>query len=133
MKFPFVTRAHHEEVVHLLRSQIRGLARTLYAGEVPEEFQMLLGIEIPKPTNPVPEPKAAEPVLTQDQKIEAEAEERQMDAKAKLASIMRTNPSRLGPALEQVMKQTTMYAARAANPHVAQIFDTARKDALNGK
>lgn len=128
MKFPFVTRAHHEEVVNLLRSQLAGLARTLYGGDVPKEFQMLLGVEIPDTGEKAPEPK--DQPMTRDQQIEEEEAQRQMANRAELKSLMRTSPSKVGPRLEQMMKQTTYYAAKAANPAVALMFEQAKKDAL---
>lgn len=128
MKFPFVTRSHHEEVVNLLRSQLAGLARTLYGGDVPKEFQMLLGIEIPDTGEKPVEPK--EPVLTHDEQIEEEEAQRQARNRAELTSRMRTRPSTVGPAMERIMKETTYDAAKAANPAVALMFEQAKKDAL---
>jgi hypothetical protein len=131
MKFPFVTRAHHQAIVGQLRSQIIGLARTVYEGrDVPEEFQLILGVEIPKrPHIAEPEPVKEKP-LTAAQQAEEEEGERQQAVTTRLRSIARTNPSRLGPALEQVMKTTAVFQARGANPAVAQMFDQARTDAL---
>jgi hypothetical protein len=134
VKFPFILRSHHEEVIHLLRSQIEGLARTLYNGDVPEEFQLLLGMKIPKSARPSTPPESPqEPSLTREQQFEEEETTRQRDLRAELAARVRTRPSTVGPRMEQVMKQTTMYAARAANPGVAQMFDAARQDALKNK
>jgi hypothetical protein len=133
VRLPFVSRAHHEEVVALLRSQLAGLARTLYEGDVPEEFQMLLGISIPSTGKKAVAKLQAEPDLTPDQKIEEEAAERKAAIQRDLESRRRTRPSTLGPQLERVMKQTTYYAARAANPAVAQMFDSAKKDVLKDR
>lgn len=134
MRFPFILRSEHDEQVKLLRSQIAGLARTLYGGDVPEEFQMLIGIEIPSNgRKPEPKPEPEEQPLTQDQKIEEAEAERQNDVKARLKSILRTRPSQLGPELQRVMKQTTFYTARPVNPKVAMMFDTAKSEALKDK
>jgi len=112
MKFPFVTRAHHEEVVRLLRSQITGLARTIYAGgEVPEEFQLLLGIHIePKSASIAPERE-----LTEDEKALAEMKAEQARDLAALARIKRTRPSQLGTALAAHMEKWGARSALAAS------------------
>ncbi len=51
MRFPLVTRAHHETVVQAMKQQMEGLAKLLYPRGVPPEFQLRLGIQIEASAN----------------------------------------------------------------------------------
>lgn len=127
MRFPFVSRVYHEATVNGLRKQIIGLARVLYPNGVPEEFQLLLGVEIP--TTEVASPVAAPaPTPSSTDQAEEEEAERIRDIKAELRSRMRTRPSTVGPFMEQVMRQTTILQTRAAHPSVAKMFAQAESE-----
>src|SRR2546430_4555911 len=133
MRFPFVTRSHHEEVVCLLKSQITGLAKLLYPEGVPEEFQLLLGIEIPVSpqlklqAEPEPEPAAIIEEVEQEETHPNRAKEEEI---RRLRSVARTNPSRLGRELERAMARDAMQRANSAHPSHA-IFRQARAEVTN--
>src|SRR5437868_11480687 len=96
MPFPFVTRSHHEEVVRLLKSQLTGVAKLLYPEGVPEEFQLLLGIEIPASpqlklqAEPESEPAA---IVEEDKEEETQPNRAKEEEIRRLRSVARTNRS----------------------------------------
>lgn len=124
MLFPWLSRRQHDAEVKALRNQVVALAKLLYPNGVPEEFQLLVGIEIPHSdsatsasvTTAGPEP------LTAAQQAEDEEEGRIRGLQTELRSRMRTRPSTVGPYLERIMKQTSLLQSRAAHPTVAKIF-----------
>lgn len=131
--FPFLTRAHHNEVVKGLRNQIIALAKLLYPEGVPEEFQLLLGVEIPqsvKEPAPISEPEAQ---LTPEQMIAETMENERAADQRKLTSIARTKPSLFPIAQAEARARDMIRRAKAANPgsvSVPQIFDKARKEVI---
>lgn len=128
MRFPFVTRAHHEAVVGKMQKQLEGVAKLLYPQGVPEEFQLLLGIHIEaKDSQPAPEPE-----LTDDQKAIAEMKAEQAADKARLERIRRTRPSQLGPALASYMQKWGFQqaAVSARQSPATAIFAQAEAEAL---
>ena len=132
MRFPFVTRRHHEEVVCLLKSQITGLAKLLYPEGVPEEFQLLLGIEIPTGAQPRLQVEP-EPIVEEEDKPEETGETNRAEEIRRLRSVARTNPSRLGRELERAMARDAVTRATSAHPstHPSQaIFRQARAEAV---
>lgn len=129
MRFPFVTRAHHETVVTAMKQQLEGLAKLLYPRGVPQEFQLLLGIQIEASANQ-PEP---EPELTDDQKAMAEMKAQQAADRARLERIRRTRPSQLGAALSDYMRKWSWQKATGsvAPSPVSSLFARAEAEALN--
>jgi hypothetical protein len=119
MKFPLVSRAHHERVV-------TALAKLLYPEGVPAEFQLLLGVEIPQQesaTTPVHDVATSEPLPTEDD----EAAEQRLENIRRLTSLRRTAPSKLGPELARIMQADAM---RGAHRPAKQIFAAAKEQAL---
>lgn len=51
---------------------------------------------------------------------------------ARLNSLKRTSPSRLGAEMSRIMARDTINRAKAANPKAAAVFTQAREEALNG-
>ena len=116
MPFPFVSRAHHEAVVKDLRSKLEGCARLLYPDGVPEEFQLLLGIQLEqKASSPAPVPERE---LTDDEKAIEEMKAEQAADWAEIVRIERTRPSQLGAAMARHMAKWG--AARFATPTTGQ-------------
>jgi len=132
MPFPFVTRSHHEEVVRLLKSQLTGVAKLLYPEGVPEEFQLLLGIEIPaSPQLKLQaEPEPAARVTEEVEQEETQPNRAKEEEIRRLRSLARTNPSRLGRELERAMARDAMQRANSAHPSHA-IFRQARAEVTN--
>jgi creatinine amidohydrolase/Fe(II)-dependent formamide hydrolase-like protein len=123
LKFPFVTRARHEEVVS-------ALAKLLYPNGVPREFQMLLGIHIDE--EQAQTQVAAEPELTDDEKAIEEMKAEQARDQAEIALIRRVRPSQLGPALARMMEKyghQSAYTAVKQSPASA-IFAKAEEEAI---
>src|SRR5712692_7929697 len=110
MPFPFVSRAHHEEVVRGMKEQIVGLAKLLYPNGVPEEFQLLVGIHI-EAQGEKPEPERP---LTDDEQAIAEMKADHERDKANLARIKRLRPSQLGPAMANYHQKWGYLKATAA-------------------
>jgi hypothetical protein len=131
-KFPLVTRAHHEEVVALLKTQLERTEKELHRLE-DLIFQKQFGVQL-HDTLPEAENTVLQAPETVDEGDAQEWEERR--EKARLASIARTSPSQLGPALEQQMTRRAQRMAKAAHPahgvHPAQeLFAKAKSEALN--
>lgn len=119
MKFPFVTRAHHEEVVE-------ALARLLYPQGVPKEFQLLLGLQLGEAAPaPVIEPEDEEDKAP-DAKLYRKIKNDNEAFKARLSSLKRTSPSRVGPAIEAELKRRAQRDANLAHP-ASRVFAMARE------
>lgn len=128
MRLPFVTRAHHEEIVGAMKAQLTACAKLLYPNGVPEEFQLLLGIHIEQPQI-VAEPERE---LSDDEKAIAEMKAEQARDRANLARIKRTHPSQLGPAIARMMEKyghQSAYMAAKQSPAGA-VFAKAAEDAM---
>lgn len=131
MKFPFVSRSHHEDVVALkdtiIASQVHAIT------EMSNELHRLkdlifknnFGVQI-YDTIPEPQPEP-EPVLTQEEKDIQEYQQDKQYRDARLASIAATRPSVLGDAIARELKRDTEHRASAAHP-VRQVFATARAE-----
>lgn len=130
MRWPFITRAHHEDIVTRMRDQIMGLAMRLYPEGVPKETQLVLGIHMEVPA----QSKAAEPELTEDEKAIAEMKAAQVRDWAQVQRIKRTRPSQLGLALSDYMSrwgyQRPGSQNAAPSPAIA-IFAQAEAEALD--
>jgi hypothetical protein len=128
MRFPFVTRAHHDEMVARLKDQVKGLAMRLYPEGIPEETQLVLGIRVEAKVVVEKERK-----LTDDEKAIAEMKADQERDRANLARIRRTSPSQLGSVLARYMaKWGTQTAIAASKPSPAMIlFAEAEAEALS--
>lgn len=131
MKFPFVSRSHHEDVVALKDLIIaeRGIRVQALETELHRLkdliFKNNFGVQI---HDTIPEPQMEpEPVLTEEEKQVQEYQQQKDYEKARLASIAATRPSALGDALSRELKRDTEQRARAANP-VRQVFASARAE-----
>jgi hypothetical protein len=131
MQFPLMTRSHHEEVVSGLKRQIVALAKILYPCGAPEEFQLLLGIDVPQNIAKVPVTELElEPEQTDEQRAIEEMESEHAAAERRLRVIARTRPSQLGMAMAEEKARDLTRRAKAANP-APQIFQQARAEALS--
>lgn len=133
MQFPFVLRSYHEAEVTRLKEQLVALAKLLYPAKdypdgVPVEFQMLLGVFIPRPERPTAiEEREEAPQPVEDE----EAQEREEDRR-RLTSLARTKPSLVGPAMEEIMRRRIVRQVKNANPSGA-VFAQAHAEALKQK
>src|SRR5207302_6605725 len=116
----------------LLKSQLTGVAKLLYPEGVPEEFQLLLGIEIPaSPQLKLQaEPEPAARVTEEVEQEETQPNRAKEEEIRRLRSLARTNPSRLGRELERAMARDAMQRANSAHPSHA-IFRQARAEVTN--
>lgn len=101
MRLPFISRAHHEEIVSRMRDQIRALAMRVYPDGITEEVSLLLGI----PASVTPVRLEPEPELTDDQIEIARMKAEQANDWAEVQRIKRTRPSQLGPAMARHMQK----------------------------
>jgi hypothetical protein len=108
-QFPLVTRSHHEEVVAELRRQLAERERELHRLH-DLIFKQQFGVQLHDSL-----PSAPETAVPPDAPVD-DAESQQQADQRRLASIRRTNPSQLGPALEQVMARNAHRMARSAHP-----------------
>lgn len=129
MNFPLVTRSHHEEVVAELRRQLAERERELHRLH-DLIFKQQFGVQLHDSL-----PSAPEAVIEPDTPVD-DAEAQEQSDQRRLASIRRTNPSQLGPALEQVMARNAHRMARSAHPirtvnatPAKAIFEKARAEA----
>lgn len=129
MRFPFVTRAHHEEVVNAMKDQLTACSKLLYPSGVPEEFQLLLGIKIDAQAQVASEPER-EP--SEDEKAIAAMKAERARDEANLARIRRTRPSQLGPAIAAMMEKYGHQQAAAATRQspASVLFAKAKEEAL---
>jgi hypothetical protein len=133
MRFPFVTRSHHEEVVTMLREtlaarekELHRLKDLIFQREFGVQLYDSLPADAPVQTAAEPEP---EPEPARDLEQERDARE--------LTALARTRPSQLGPAMERKMRRDVMRMAQAAHPThtvpgspATAVFSKARKEAL---
>jgi hypothetical protein len=125
MRFPFVTREHHDDVVRIMRSQLEGLLRQLYPQGVPAEAYLLLGMKeeacaLPQPKlqgEPEDKPPTEEQVLK---------EERNEDRR-RLTSLRRTSPTRFAKEMGRVMVRDMTRGLRRPEPR--HIFEKAHAEA----
>src|SRR6266568_1795185 len=106
MKWPLVSRSTLEEVSRQrdeLKLELHRIHDILWQNTTGKQLH---GTQ-PEQSIPVPE---AEPELSADEKIEEAESSRQRELQAELSSRMRTRPSTVGPALEHVMRRTTLFA-----------------------
>lgn len=131
MRFPFLSRSHHEDVVALKDTIIANRDHSI--AELSNELRRLkdlifknnFGVQI---YDTIPEPQMEpEPVLTEEQKAIEEYQDSKSYEKARLTSIAATRPSALGGELTRALERDTEQRARAANP-VRQVFATARAE-----
>ena len=134
MKLPFVTRSHYEEMVGELRRQLAERERELYRLKdliFKEHFGVQLHDTIAGEMKPV-EPDAK---LSREEEAAEEMEAERAADRARLASIRRTQPSRLGVAMADVMRKDMVRRAKAARPTTVvspaeAIFNQAKQEAL---
>lgn len=131
MKFPFLSRSHHEDVVALKDQiiatrdhQIAELTRELHRIK-DLVFKNTFGVQI-HDTIPEAQPEP-EPVLTQEEKDVQQYQQSKEYEKNRLASIAATRPSALGSEISRVMQRDTEHRARAANP-ARQVFASVRAE-----
>lgn len=136
MKFPFVLRSQHDEMVEDLRRQIADQQQELHRLK-DRIFQEIWGIQL-HDSLPKAEAQTSAPA-----EPEVEEEARDLDKEAdqrELRTIRRLRPSQLGPALERRMVKKVHDMALAALPPRTQpgqpanpareIFAKAKKEAL---
>lgn len=135
MKFPFVFRSHHDEMVAELRRQLVDRERELHR-LTDLIFKNTFGVQLHDTIAEAAQPlEAPEVPLSPEKEAELKAEQEAADERARLTSIWRTRPSQLGPYLERAMKKSTRRRAQAARPIHAvtpagQVFSTAMEEAL---
>lgn len=136
MRFPFVLRSQHEEMVGLLRQQLEDREKELRRIKdliFKEHFGVQIHDTLPEnaPVVQASAPPAAPEEETRDREKEADAR--------KLATIRRLRPSQLGPELERRMNKRVLDMARAAHPQrtqpanpsaVLERFEKAKEEAL---
>lgn len=138
MKFPFVSRSHHEDVVGLKDVIIATRENTI--AEMSKELHRLkdlifknnFGVQIhdtlPADTEPVEEPIEN---LTPQQQDEKKYQEDKQYRQARLASTAITRPSALGSQLAREIEREQEHRANAAHP-ARQVFAAARADVPTG-
>ena len=135
MKFPFVLRSQHDELVEALRQQLAEQQQELHRLK-DWVFEKTFGIQLHDSLPRLEEQTSApaEPLT------EEEVRDRQKEAdQRELATIRRLRPSQLGPALEKRMVKRVHDMALAARPPITpgatvhpaqQVFDKAKQEAL---
>jgi hypothetical protein len=112
MRFPFVLRSQHDEVVAVYAQRVDALEKELHRLK-DLIFQNAFGVQlhdtlpvqmVPPVETPAPEPERSEDDREHD------------DEMRRLAAIKRTRPSQLGPAMSQMMQRRAMRMARAVFP-----------------
>jgi len=120
MRFPFILRSQHDEVVGIYErvstfkdsriAELEALNKTLLNQTWIGQF----GVELfPNAAGAQPAP---EPPKTVAEKIEEEAQSMKAQEIARLASLRRTCPSKLAPAIARTMQNETARKAAAAHP-----------------
>ena len=132
MKFPFVSRSHHEEMVAELRRQLEERTRELHRIKdliFKQQFGVQLYDTLPAEAQPEPEaPKTREDAIVES------LEDADRQAKNRIASLWRTSPSKVGPALAQELRNKQIrqaHAARPMHPEVQRRFEQAKEEASN--
>lgn len=129
----FVWRKDHEDLKQLLaerEAELRHIIDLMWK----QGFGVAL-FEKPQTSQPENLAQAAPTPDQEDELTEEEMLERErQDDLTRLASIRRTSPSRLGPALASMMSRNQARAAKAALPperkasKVAEVFEKAKKE-----
>jgi hypothetical protein len=110
MQLPFISRAAHKEIVALLREQIAELKAQLHP---------------PVPEQPV-QPERPAPQALDVFEVQKAA------TKARLRSIMRTQPSLIGREMQRVkIQEDSDNRRRAHGTHPAQVLFDAAKQAVS--
>lgn len=115
-----------------LRSQLANRERELHRLKdliFKQQFGVQLYDTLPVETMPEPEPETPK---SADEQMADSLEEADRRAKNRLASLFRTSPSKLGPAIAEEMRARMARQASAARPmvpEVQQIFAKAKEEA----
>jgi hypothetical protein len=137
MPFPFVTRSQYQDAIDQREQRIAELKERLAATEHELSrikdgvFQEHFGFQLHDTIPPKAVDVEPEIILTPAEQAEEDEAASQRNATNRLRSKMKTSPSQLGSALTREMQRSPAFMARAKNPSVAKMFDTAKLQALN--
>lgn len=126
----FVWRKDHEDLKKLLEkreAELRHILDLIYSQQFGVQLFDTIASDMPAASTPDGIPAPAEPEPAPEDEMEAE-NQREMQ---RLAVLRRTSPSRLGPAMSEMMKKRLARQVQAAHPQhskVTEVFEKARKE-----
>ena len=143
---PFVSRERFEELKETARQRLEDVSREKDAAIAirdarivtleAEAHRMLdlifrnnFGVQLHDTLPNVPDQAEPEPEQTEEQRAEQEILEQHAEEIDRIKSLMRTSPSRVGPAMQQMLAIHEVRAARNAHPATV-VFSHARDEVM---